>query len=95
MKLSSEDHFGDRQRRIDHHDAQQVGHDVPEHDRQRLDARGHRRFDEFAVLERQRLPAHDARHAQPRDQPDADEQHDERAAEDDQHRIRMNMKGIE
>ena len=41
-----------------------------------------RRLDEFALLETERLPAHDARHGQPFEAPDADEQQDRIAPED-------------
>ncbi len=73
-----QDHFRDQQRRIDSHDPEQgsgtMCRKITDNGRR---ARGDRRFDEFAVLQRQRLPAHHARRAQPRHKPNAHEQHDE------------------
>ena len=60
-----DDHVGHQQRGIDDHDAEQVGHDVPKDDPQRMHAGGHGHFDEFLVLDRQRLAPGDPRHIKP------------------------------
>ena len=52
--------------------------DLPVADAQRLG-----RGDELALLQRQRLAAHDARHVEPLDGADGDEDEDEVAAEED------------
>ena len=53
-----------------------------ENDAEGADAAGARRLDEFLLLDRQRLAAHDPRHGQPFHRADGDEQQEEVAVED-------------
>ena len=77
-----QDHARNRQRDIDDHRPHHVGHDVAADDAERPDTRRARRFDELLLFRRQRLPAHDPRHGQPRDRADRDEQQHEVLVED-------------
>src|SRR5215213_4361204 len=58
---------GDGERRVDDDGAERVRHEVPEDYLGRRDAGRARREHELLILERDYLPAHDARHRQPRD----------------------------
>ncbi len=60
-----QDHRRDGQRRVDDHDADQVRYQVAQDHRTAADARDPRRLDELAVLQRERLAAHDARDVEP------------------------------
>ena len=66
-----------------------MAHDDP----QRMHARRHGDLDKFLVLDRQGLAARDPRHVQPRDQADAEKQHEDRAAEDHQHQDQHEHEG--
>ncbi len=77
-----DDDLGNGQRRIDHHRADEVGNDVPEDDLERPLPGSACGLDEFALLDRQRLAAHDARHGQPFERADRDEEQIDVAAED-------------
>src|SRR5690606_7611523 len=59
----------------------QIGHDVAHDDGEGLCAAGLGGLDEFLLLDRQGLPAHDTRHGQPFDTADAHKKQDRIAAE--------------
>src|SRR5579862_1291685 len=76
-----QDHGGDGERDVDDHGPEQVGDDVTADDAPGADARRARGLDVFALLDRQRLAADDARHGQPLHRADVDEEQVEVAVE--------------
>src|SRR5262245_7775899 len=78
-----QDYARHQDRDEDHHRANRVGNNVPADDRPRVQAHRFRGEHELALLQGQRLAAHDARHVQPFDGADRDEDEDEVAAEED------------
>ncbi len=74
-----QDHLRHQQGRIDHHNAQKVGHDVSENDLPCGHTNGHGRFHILSVFNRQGLTAHNPAHVQPSGQADANKDHGDRA----------------
>ena len=70
-----QDHRRDGQRGIDNNRPEHVGQQMPEQNARSAGARQPRRINEFGVLEREHLAAHDPGHGQPLHQPQGDEQH--------------------
>ena len=70
-----QDRFGCDERRRHGKDGCQIGQQVPEQDARSAGARQPRRLNEFGVLEREHLAAHDPGHGQPLHQPQGDKQH--------------------
>ena len=77
-----QDHLRHGQRHVDHDRPQRIGDDVAPDDRGGTDPAGPRRLDELLPLDAQRLAPDDARHVQPFDRPDRDEDQDDVAAEE-------------
>src|ERR1700749_642172 len=95
---------GDGQRRVDDDGAERVRNQVAEDYLRRRDPGSARREDELLILERDYLPAHDARHRQPRDRAERREQKEylfqrrlpaeEREQHDDDHHVRNRVEHV-